>query len=137
MGRLDLDFASQMRFGDGAALKEFALAHRLAHAQLASSISASLSIAVSSFDVSDDRARAAWELLMLAPDDAPAQARAALGAWLLLHAQLHQSEYDALGLGVAYDFAAADFAKADQFNTWMFEHQQAHALEADALGIAS
>lgn len=135
MGRLDLDFATTMRFGDGEALKSFSLSHRLGHAQISDSIASKFNVAVTSFDVGDERARAAWELVMIDPDNAPAQAREALQAWLLLHAEMHQSEYDAIGLGVAYDLSTVDFSNQEQFYTWMLQHQQVHALEADALGI--
>lgn len=148
MGRVALSFLSQMRFGDGAALKAFALEHRLAHDQFAGAISTADAIATPNFDVGDARAHSAWEILMLDPKEAPAQARDALQAWLLLHSQLHQAEYDALGLGdvgapggvfdgEAYDLATVDMAKADEFNVWMQQHQQVHDIEADALGITA
>lgn len=145
MARVALDFASMMRFGDGAALKEFALIHRFAHQEIATGISSVDGVAADSFDVSDSRAHAAWELLMLKPKDAPAQAKDALNAWLLLHAQMHQSEYDALGLGditdafegQSFDLSTVDMTNPDEFNTWMLFHQQIHDAEDDALGITA
>lgn len=137
-----LDFYSQMNFGDGTALKDFALAHRLAHQAISSAIADAGEPATSSFDVADGRAHSAWELLML-DKDAPGQAREALDAWLQLHADMHQSEYDALNLGditdsfegQSFDLASVDMTKPDEFYVWMQNHQQIHDTEDNALGI--
>lgn len=74
---------------------------------------------------------------------APAQAKAALDAWLQLHADMHQSEYDALNLGditaqfqgQSFDLATVDMSKAGEFYVWMQNHQQIHDTEDNALGI--
>jgi len=135
MGRVAFDLASTMRFADSDGLREFSLAHRFAHQQIAGAISSAYSVAVPGFDVGDERAHKAWELVMLKPKEIPPQAQELIKDWLLLHQNLHQAEYDALGLGPAYDFSTVDFADANAFQNWMLQHQQAHDIEADALGI--
>lgn len=136
MAGLGLNAFSDMRFGDGQGLKEFALVHRLSHDAAADAIVTQLGAVVPGFDVGDDRARAAWELLMLMGDKAPREAHSAVQPWLLLHAQLHQAEYDAIGFGSAPDLSTVDFSSERQFAAWMQEHQQAHDQISGALGIS-
>lgn len=139
MASVAFNFASMMRFADGTALKEFALAHRLAHQSISTAISAAGGPATSSFDVADGRAHDAWELLML-EKQAPMEAKSALDAWLQLHAVMHQSEYDALNLGdvgQSFDLTTVDMSKSDEFYGWMQNHQQIHDTENAALGITT
>ena len=137
MGRLDMDFAANFTFGDEVGLKAFALAHRLAHDQFADAIAENDGIDTPDFDVADSGAHGVWAALMLDAKEVTDEARQALEAWLVLHQQLHQAEYDATALGVAYDFSTVDFADQEEFYTWMQQHQQAHAITADALGITT
>ena len=135
MAVVALDFLANMNFGDDAALRDFALAHRLAHNDFASAISSLYGASTPNFDVADESAHAVWAMDMVKPDEVPAQGREALKSWLLFHAQLHEAEYNAIGLGPAFDFSTVDFSKADQFYNWMQQHQQAHDITAGALGI--
>ena len=135
MGRVALDFASNMSYGDGPSLRAFALTHRLAHNEFANALVALNGFQTPNFDVADERATGAWELVMIERDKVPQGAKQSLDAWLLLHANLTQAEYDALGLGLAYDLSTVDFGNASEFYVWMQQHQLVHAIVADALGI--
>lgn len=138
--------ASDMVFGDGNALRNFALSHRFSHNDIQTTIASDLGgLSVPGFDVADERAHQAWELAMLQKKDIPAEAKQALSRWLLLHAQIHQGEYDALGLGdigsafdgQSFDLSTVDMGDEGQFYFWMQAHQQIHDAENSALGITT
>ena len=135
MARLDFDILANTSFADGEGIKNFALAHRLAHQQIASAISTQFSAEVDAFDVGDGRAHDAWELLMYRNPHTPPIAKATVDQWLLWHMRITQSEYDAVGLGTAYDLSTADFTNPDSYYTWMQQHQSVHQFIEDTLGI--
>jgi hypothetical protein len=129
-----LDITSQMRYGDGQGLKEFFLAHRLAHADNAALIATKFNSTVTGFDVSDETASKEWEVLMANLEDGPKRPSQHLKDWLTLHSLIHQAEYDVIGFGIAPDLVSANFANRDEFDQWMLDHQQSHDAVGAALG---
>lgn len=130
-----LSLMSLMNHGDAEGLRIFFLEHRLAHAAIAAAVAAQHDMTLPEFDVGDESARRQWEAVMR--PDAPEGLRTpVLDDWLNLHQQLHQAEYQAVGLGPVPDLGVVDFSDAKAFAQWMLEHQQIHDLVGNELGIS-
>jgi hypothetical protein len=127
-----LSLTSAMSFGDAVGLREFSLAHRLAHAANAAAIQAQFGVAVAGFDMGDERVMSEWGLLMGGKIEAPTQG---MRDWLTLHSLVHEAEYQALGFGIATNLIDVNFADRGQFYDWMQVHQQSHEQVSSALGI--
>lgn len=128
-----LSVASGMAFGDAMGLREFSLAHRLAHAENADAIVAQFGVAVAGFDMGDERVMAEWALLMGGQIETPTEG---MRDWLTLHSLVHEAEYSAVGFGIATNLIDVNFADRGQFYDWMQAHQQSHDQVSSALGIA-
>ena len=133
---MNLDFSSQLAFGDIEGLRNFLLLHRLVHDQEAAALTAKFQTPVSTFGVMDEAAEADWTRLM--KSEPGTKASRALVNWLYLHAQIHDQSYALLNgaTTVAPDLSQVDFSTPSQFNDWMFVHQQMHDFEQSSLGLS-
>lgn len=131
-----LDLVSTMNYGDASALRTFFNSHNIVHQLYASKV-VSTTVAVPSFDVSDQGALDDFvemmEKVQGEQDDAVQGDR--INNWLNMHMDLHRGEMAALGLGDPVDIASVDFKKSAQFYDWLLTHQQMHDQEDAALGL--
>jgi len=134
---MNIDLDSQFLFGDTAGLRNFFLVHRFAHSAYQDKLQANFGVSFSTFPLTSGAAETDWEQLMQRGEKVR-QIPQALGDWLILHANLHTSEYAAIGGpgNVAPDLSTVDFSDPGQFADWMYAHQQMHDYEAAILGVA-
>lgn len=129
---MNIDFVSQMAFGDTQALKDFALVHRFVHSANCAAIQRKGLGATPAALVDATPAMDAWAALMRHDENVDAQP---LVDWLQLHGNLHQAEYDAIGAGEAPDLTSVDFRSPEQFYDWMAAHQAIHDQVGQILGV--
>jgi hypothetical protein len=122
---VNINLQSQTSFGDEMGLRGFFMDHRLAHAQIDNVIAQASLGNMPSAALGSDSALDAWVTLMR-EKDAPDTGRRAFSDWLQLHANLHEAEYLALGLGDAPDLGTLDGASEEQYYDWMYAHGAVH-----------
>jgi len=122
---VNIQVQSQMFYGDEASLKDFFFVHRLVHLRVDQVINTAGGGSMPNATLDNDNALSTWVKQMRKEPLAEEEDRS-LFDWLQLHANLHQFEYQALGLGTAPDFGVVDFSSQQQFDDWMFEHSAIH-----------
>jgi hypothetical protein len=130
---MNIDFVSQMTFGDERALHDFLLVHRFVHAAVGAALQQRGASGLASATIDSDAAATDWVALM--HGEAPPSGAHALADWLQLHANLHQAEYDALRAGQAPDLGSVDFSNPGQFYEWMAAHQAVHDQVGALAGV--
>lgn len=136
---MNIDFDSQMIFGDKEGLSSFLLTHRFAHNEIQAFLKVKKGVDFSTFGLTDGAAEDEWAALMKAGIDGKKVGKPpeALRDWLQRHAELHIAEYNAiLGTGTqAPDLSQVDFSVPSEFYDWMYAHQSMHDYEQQVLGF--
>lgn len=131
---VNIQLQSQMFYGDADALRDFFFVHRLVHIGIDAAVSRAGLGSLPNATLDSERALAAWVSVMRKDQQADEGGQYALLDWLQLHANLHQAEYSALGLGVGPDLGVVDFSQESEFYDWMYSHAAAHDTLGDATG---
>jgi hypothetical protein len=129
-----MDIYSDFDFGDAQALRSFFLENALRHTQYGALISTRSNFQVAMFNVFDDRMVDDTIAMMKLPKEKRKMPPSAQ-QWLQLHATLHQSETQALGLGTNYNIYDADFTDPVSLYDWLQGHTLLHDYTDQILGV--
>lgn len=109
----DMTLYSNTEFGNKDAMNDFLFANSLSHHEIANAIQLQ-GKTINSVPIGD----------MGNPED-----------WLLSHYQVHQQEFEQLGLSGLPDLSVLDFKDQFQFYDWMQLHSSVHFLVNQTLGL--
>lgn len=110
---MDISFLCDTKFGDADAFKDFLFNNSQAHRAVATKLEG-LGKSIDSYPLTE----------MGNPHD-----------WLAVHDDMHQQEFNALGLTGLPSLADFDLSNESEYNDFMYLHAASHAAVNNALGL--